>query len=85
MRIALDEPPEAAEPKATYRLNLAADEVARKRQLSALERVRTAQDVWGLALTYTMIQRMGGSIEVTSAPDKGTTFRLILPTRAGSA
>jgi len=42
LRIALDEPPEAADPKATYRLNLAADEVARKRQLSALERARTA-------------------------------------------
>ena len=36
----------------------------------------------GLALTYAMVTRMGGQIEVTSAPDKGTTFRLVLPTKA---
>jgi signal transduction histidine kinase len=33
----------------------------------------------GLALTHAMVTRMGGQIEVTSAPNKGTTFRLVLP------
>jgi signal transduction histidine kinase len=28
-----------------------------------------------------MVTRMGGSIEVTSAPDQGTTFRIVLPAR----
>jgi signal transduction histidine kinase len=36
----------------------------------------------GLALTHAMVTRMGGRIEVTSALHKGTTFRLILPTRS---
>jgi signal transduction histidine kinase len=35
----------------------------------------------GLALTHAMVTRMGGSIEVTSAPDQGTTFRIVLPAR----
>lgn len=42
LRLALNEPPEEAEPAATYRLDLSSDEVARRRQLAALERVRTA-------------------------------------------
>jgi signal transduction histidine kinase len=36
----------------------------------------------GLALTQAMVTRMGGHIEVTSAPDQGTTFRLVLPARS---
>jgi signal transduction histidine kinase len=36
----------------------------------------------GLALTQTMLVRMGGRISVTSAPDQGTTFVLTLPARA---
>jgi signal transduction histidine kinase len=36
----------------------------------------------GLALTHAMVTRMGGRIEVTSAPDQGTTFRLVLPARS---
>jgi signal transduction histidine kinase len=35
----------------------------------------------GLALTQTMIVRMGGQISITSAPDEGTTFFLRLPAR----
>ncbi|HYY88023.1 MAG TPA: HAMP domain-containing sensor histidine kinase [Chloroflexota bacterium] len=36
----------------------------------------------GLALTQAMVSRMGGAIEVSSAPERGTTFRLVLPTKA---
>ncbi len=43
LRIALNEPPEDAEPQALYRLDLASDEVARQRQEIALQRARAAQ------------------------------------------
>ncbi|MCF6291667.1 MAG: ATP-binding protein [Desulfobacterales bacterium] len=33
----------------------------------------------GLAVTYSLVQRMGGSIEVTSVPDEGSTFSVTLP------
>ena len=33
----------------------------------------------GLALTHTMVRRMGGKIDVESALGRGTTFRLTLP------
>lgn len=36
----------------------------------------------GLALTHAVIRRIGGDIEVESELNRGTTFRLILPTRA---
>jgi ATP-dependent RNA/DNA helicase IGHMBP2 len=42
VRIALDEPPEAAAESETYRIDLSADEVSRLRQRAALERARTA-------------------------------------------
>ncbi len=34
----------------------------------------------GLALTRELVTRMGGRVEVTSAPGSGSTFRLVLPT-----
>lgn len=43
LRVALNEPPEEDERAATYRLDLANDEMARQRQLAALERARTAR------------------------------------------
>jgi hypothetical protein len=43
VRVALNEPPEEADGPATYRLDLSGDEVARQRQLAALERARAAQ------------------------------------------
>jgi len=33
----------------------------------------------GLSICYGIIQQMGGNIEVSSKPGKGTTFRIILP------
>jgi signal transduction histidine kinase len=36
----------------------------------------------GLALTHTMVIRMGGRINVNSAPGEGTTFLLTLPAKA---
>src|SRR6266545_1203100 len=42
LRVALNEPPEEEKREAIYRLHLAGDEVARQRQLQALERARTA-------------------------------------------
>jgi signal transduction histidine kinase len=39
----------------------------------------------GLALTHTMVVRMGGQITVLSAPGEGTTFRLTLPSTAKAA
>ncbi|XXF78464.1 ATP-binding protein [Myxococcaceae bacterium GXIMD 01537] len=33
----------------------------------------------GLAICHTLIQAMGGTIEVRSAPGQGSTFRLVLP------
>ncbi|MCA1589376.1 MAG: PAS domain-containing sensor histidine kinase, partial [Acidobacteria bacterium] len=33
----------------------------------------------GLAVTYGIIQEHGGSIDVTSQPGDGTTFRLVFP------
>ncbi len=42
LRVALNEPPEGAKDHATYRLNLSSDEVARQRQLAALDRARSA-------------------------------------------
>lgn len=35
----------------------------------------------GLAVTYSLVQRMGGIIEVTSAPGAGSTFSVTLPKR----
>ncbi|HEV7666280.1 MAG TPA: HAMP domain-containing sensor histidine kinase [Chloroflexota bacterium] len=36
----------------------------------------------GLALTHALVTRSGGTIEVDSEPDRGTTFRLTLPSVA---
>ncbi len=41
--VALDEPPDDAEPGTIYRLDLASDEIARVRQRTALERARAAR------------------------------------------
>jgi CheY-like chemotaxis protein len=38
----------------------------------------------GLAMVYGMLQRHGGSIEIDSAPGRGTTMRLVFP-QAGAA
>lgn len=43
VRVAFNEPPDEDERAATYRLHLTNDEIARQRQLQALDRVRTAQ------------------------------------------
>ncbi|WP_406290140.1 ATP-binding protein [Embleya sp. NBC_00896] len=37
----------------------------------------------GLAIAQSLTQAHGGRLELTTAPDKGTTFRLILPTHVG--
>jgi hypothetical protein len=42
LRVAFNEPPDDADARATYRLNLSGDEVSLQRQLAALERARTA-------------------------------------------
>src|SRR5207248_11679841 len=42
LRVAVSDPPQEADREATYRLDLSGDEVARQRQIAALERVRTA-------------------------------------------
>ena len=42
LRVALNDPPQEADREATYRVDLSSDEIARQRQLAALERVRTA-------------------------------------------
>jgi PAS domain S-box-containing protein len=39
----------------------------------------------GLSLVYEIIQRHKGTIEVTSAPGKGTTFSIVLPTKDSAA
>src|SRR5262249_42513861 len=41
-RVAITNPPQEEDREATYRLDLSSDEMARQRQLAALERVRTA-------------------------------------------
>lgn len=33
----------------------------------------------GLSITYGLVKRLGGAIHVDSAPDSGTTFKIILP------
>ena len=33
----------------------------------------------GLSMTYSIVQRHGGTIQVESTPDDGTTFRILLP------
>ncbi len=38
----------------------------------------------GLAVTHALVQRMGGKITVDSAPDRGTTFHLTLPSARAS-
>jgi ATP-dependent RNA/DNA helicase IGHMBP2 len=43
LRVAVSDPPQEADREATYRLDLSGDEVARQRQIAALERVRTAR------------------------------------------
>ena len=35
----------------------------------------------GLAIAHNIVEAMGGSIEVKSKADKGTTFRLTIPLR----
>ena len=35
----------------------------------------------GLSLSYSMVQKHGGRIEVDSQPDVGTTFRVVLPVK----
>jgi superfamily I DNA and/or RNA helicase len=42
LRVAVNDPPPEADRETTYRLDLSSDEIARQRQLAALERVRTA-------------------------------------------
>jgi ATP-dependent RNA/DNA helicase IGHMBP2 len=42
LRVALNEPPEGAKDHAAYRVDLSSDEVARQRQLTALDRARSA-------------------------------------------
>jgi superfamily I DNA and/or RNA helicase len=42
LRVAVNDPPQEAAREATYRLDLSSDEIARQRQVAALERVRTA-------------------------------------------
>jgi PAS domain S-box-containing protein len=39
----------------------------------------------GLALSHAMVAEVGGEIEVRTAPGRGTTFRLLLPTAASAA
>jgi superfamily I DNA and/or RNA helicase len=43
LRVAMNDPPEATDRETTYRLDLSSDEIARQRQVAALERVRTAR------------------------------------------
>src|SRR5260370_39609484 len=42
LRVAVNDPPQEADRETTYRLDLSSDEIARQRQVAALERVRTA-------------------------------------------
>jgi len=42
LRVAVNDPPQEADREATYRLDLSSDEIARQRQVAALQRVRTA-------------------------------------------
>ncbi len=39
----------------------------------------------GLSLSYGIVQKHGGRIEVNSVPGQGSTFRIVLPQRAGAA
>jgi signal transduction histidine kinase/DNA-binding response OmpR family regulator len=39
----------------------------------------------GLAMVYGMVQRHGGSVEIDSAPGRGTTVRLVFPQAGASA
>ncbi|MCK6417375.1 MAG: ATP-binding protein [Alphaproteobacteria bacterium] len=36
----------------------------------------------GLYVVYSLVRQIGGAIDVSSAPDKGTTFRILLPLSA---
>ena len=58
------------------------DEETRKRCLEPFFSTKGQRGTGlGLAMVYGVVQRHDGSIEIDSAPDKGTTMRLIFPVR----